>query len=317
MRKEKLDPRQSDFACNHVSIEMEYPRTGTDIEAFLFYLYHERIEVFIDSYSGWHVLARGRCSQLSPKNACRISNRQADECLQHGEDGGSIEEVAKFHFRNEYELVTYIRERRPALFKKLHPNTQKVADLPKPPKKSKPETGFVLVTQPTGSIERLDQAYRSFADVSPKSWLDNGKNAKIPTSNELDEDHKCFDCNSCCTYLNIIVDKPNKEDYINALLWYINHAGCELYLDKDRDWSVLFRGRCRQLDSNGLCGIYDRRPSICRRFPSDQCHGYDVVETVKEYFASERQLMSYLSRQRPGLFNKLRPELKELAGKGK
>jgi len=275
-KKEILNPREGDFACRNIAIEMPYPRTKPDVEGFLFYLYHGDAEVFIGCDGEWYLRVRGKCSQLTANGRCRIKNRQAEECLQHGHGIKTIKDAARFRFRDEYELLSYLREKRPALFRKLHPDTRKLADGP-----------------------RLEQ---KAAPPAPKSAI----------TGALDGEHECAECISCCTYINIIVENPKKAGDIDSFLWYIYHDRCEAYLDNDGDWSVLFRLSCANLNDWGLCGIYDRRPSICKKFSVKNCHGNDMAGTVRQSFKTERTLMRYLSIKRPGLLKKLRPELQRL-----
>jgi hypothetical protein len=39
-KKEILNPREGDFACRNIAIEMPYPRTKPYMQVFLFYVYH-------------------------------------------------------------------------------------------------------------------------------------------------------------------------------------------------------------------------------------------------------------------------------------
>lgn len=116
----------------------------------------------------------------------------------------------------------------------------------------------------------------------------------------------CSECAVCCTYLNIVVERPNDVEDVETLLSYIYHKNADLCLDEDGDWSVVFHNRCKQLDKNNLCKIYERRPYICRNFSEKNCHGDDFSESVKKHFSDEKDLMDYLGKRRPALYRKFR-----------
>ncbi len=110
-----------------MNIEMTYPRTRGDTEAFLWYLYHKKAQVYISTEGEWHLLMPSRCIQLTKDNRCKIASWQLHRCFQHTHpNSGRIEDVARFVFRTEEELLLYLRERRPALFKKLPAATRAV-----------------------------------------------------------------------------------------------------------------------------------------------------------------------------------------------
>lgn len=270
---EVLDPRNGSFPCNHISLEMNYPRSKGDIEAFLWYLYHEGVEVIIGNDGEWYIVVKGKCKQLKG-GKCLVADRQPDQCLQHGDEPRSIKSISRYYFKNELELLSYLKEKRPALLKKLHAKTRKIAN--------------------TGKAETIRKK----------------KNTKPLI---LGDGHDCSSCDICCTYLNIVVEKPSDEDNLNELFWYINHANCEINHDVDGGWSLLFRTCCELLKTDGLCGIYDRRPTVCRTFSSNNCHGSDFETSVKTKYQTEKSLLEHIIKKRPGLYKKLSPKIKRIA----
>jgi hypothetical protein len=273
---EILDPKRGAFPCNHISLEMNYPRSKGDIESFLWYLYHEGVEVIIGNDGEWYIVVKGKCKQLK-RGRCLIADRQPVQCLQHGDVPRSIKSISRFHFKTELDILVYLKEKRPALFKKLHAKTRKIAVTGKAVAKPKTAKGKKFV---------------------------------------LDGEHECSSCDTCCTYLNIVADRPTDEEDVNELLWYINHKNCEINHDEDGGWSILFRTACELLGRNGLCGIYERRPTVCKTFSSNNCHGNEFDNSVKMKFPTEKSLLAYLSKKRPGLFKKLSPKIKKAAKTG-
>ena len=281
MKKEKdvLNPANGDMPCNYVSIDMDYPRSKSGIEAYFWYLYHKNVEVIIDHEGEWFIIVKGKCSKLSGKR-CLINNYQPENCMQHGEKPRSLNEVAKYRFPTEQDLLAYLKDHRPALFKKLYPASRRIL-----------KNGNQVISKKPLKVKKTSAA----------------------NSSTLHDSHDCSKCDLCCTYLNITVDKPKSEKDVKNLLWYVYHDNCHLNLDEDGGWSVVFHNRCDMLDQNGLCGIYERRPSICRSFSSNNCHGTEYDNSVKEYFPTDKTLLSYFAKKRSALFKKFSPQLRKLA----
>ena len=79
-------------------------------------------------------------------------------------------------------------------------------------------------------------------------------------------DHPCFECAQCCTYVALEIDTPTTAKEYDYVVWYLVHRGVSLFVDWEDDWYLKFETRCNHLTDQGLCGIYDDRPIICRAF---------------------------------------------------
>ncbi|MBI5179141.1 MAG: hypothetical protein HZA04_07760 [Nitrospinae bacterium] len=124
--QKRIDPRENPLSCRYVNVEMTYPRTRSTIETFLWHIYHENSKVYISRKGEWHLLVPSRCSQLTTDNRCRLKH-QLEQCAQHTYPGAKkIEDVARFVFHNEDELLRYLKEHRPAIFKKMPLATRRV-----------------------------------------------------------------------------------------------------------------------------------------------------------------------------------------------
>jgi Fe-S-cluster containining protein len=55
------------------------------------------------------------------------------------------------------------------------------------------------------------------------------------------------------------------------------------------------KNRCRHLDSNNRCTIYENRPAICRRLDSNGCEYHDKP-AVRE-IRTQKQLKAYLQER--------------------
>lgn len=269
-KREKVNPRICSISCHNVNIEMEYPRTRGQAESYLWYLYHDA-EVYIDNDNDWYLNVPSRCNQLLKGGVCGVAGRQPEICGQHSGNGArKLDDVVRYRFTTERELLAYLKEKRPALFKKLPLGTRKAVNGSPPPKPKK------LKTIPKSATE-------------------------------------CADCGLCCQYMNIVVDRPTDQEDVEDLLWYQYHRDTNMHLDQDNDYGLHFPLRCRHLDENNLCKIYNRRPLICKQFKLSGCHGKDISESVKLKLDTEQALMAHLKKRRPGLFRKLSGKLRKLA----
>ncbi len=109
----------------------------------------------------------------------------------------------------------------------------------------------------------------------------------------------CQTCGgACCKYFALEVDRPRtSEDYDN-LRWYIAHENISIFIDK-KDWYLQVNTPCRYLTPESQCGIYNRRPKICREYgwnttEETECHGSEPDNLHDHYFANPEELEAYL-----------------------
>jgi len=83
----------------------------------------------------------------------------------------------------------------------------------------------------------------------------------------------------------------------DTLLWQLAHPNVELMKDDD-GWFLLFITRCQFLRSDGRCGIYNRRPQICREHKNTDCE-FDRQRSdgCELYFDSYQKLDDYCRRR--------------------
>ena len=88
----------------------------------------------------------------------------------------------------------------------------------------------------------------------------------------ISAENKCGYCkgSTCCTYLTQKISAPRTMEDFDLLLWQISHQNTQVYKDSD-GWFLLVNNRCRHLQDNGGCGIYDTRPQVCRDHDNDDC----------------------------------------------
>ena len=88
----------------------------------------------------------------------------------------------------------------------------------------------------------------------------------------LSSEEKCGYCTNttCCTYITQELDTPRSMEDFDTLLWQISHQNIQVYKDEG-DWYLLVNNRCRHIQKDGRCGIYEIRPQICREHSNEDC----------------------------------------------
>ena len=101
------------------------------------------------------------------------------------------------------------------------------------------------------------------------------KHPKLPTlsASLLDPATVCPPCGKCCRYVAVGIDGPVSVSGVSTALWLVYHKNVSVYQSHDGDWFVLFPAACDNLLPNGLCGVYDNRPFLCREYDIDGCEG--------------------------------------------
>ena len=104
----------------------------------------------------------------------------------------------------------------------------------------------------------------------------------------------CEHCTAaCCRYVAIPLDKPKRARDYDDIRWYLMHEGVTIFVEEG-DWYAQFQTRCKNLQADNLCGIYETRPEICRSYEPGECdytggdYGYDHLfthpEQVEDYY---------------------------------
>jgi Fe-S-cluster containining protein len=126
----------------------------------------------------------------------------------------------------------------------------------------------------------------------------------LPVIN-LAPDHPCVDCAQCCHYVAIEIDAPTTMTEYDYMLWYLVHPGVSVFVDFDNAWFVKFDSRCQHLQPNGMCGIYETRPVICREFDWKECERHLVDEPADKWlFTGADAFLAWFEKQRPRTYKK-------------
>ncbi len=112
---------------------------------------------------------------------------------------------------------------------------------------------------------------------------------------------KCSLCTAlCCTYITQALDTPRSIQAFDVLLWQVAHKGVHVFKDSN-GWYLLCQVRCEFLLPDNRCGIYERRPIICREHSNESCEfDRSVDEGCELYFQTFTELDAYCRKRFKG-----------------
>ena len=95
--------------------------------------------------------------------------------------------------------------------------------------------------------------------------------------------NNCNKCDGlCCKYFAMEIDKPTTRNDFENIRWYISHQKTSVFIQEGK-WYLNVNNRCRYLDRDNRCKIYENRPAICRRLDPKNCeyHDQDAVREIR------------------------------------
>lgn len=107
----------------------------------------------------------------------------------------------------------------------------------------------------------------------------------------------------CCRYIALPIDTPRQPRDYEDIRWYLMHEGVSVFVEDDQ-WYIAFHTVCRHLQPDQRCGIYARRPRICREYSTENCdyhsgdYGWELHLTCPEHL--DDYLAGPNARARPG-----------------
>ena len=116
---------------------------------------------------------------------------------------------------------------------------------------------------------------------------------------QLTPETKCGYCTNskCCTYITQEIETPRSKYDFDHLLWQLSHRNVQAYKDED-GWFLLIDNPCTHLQPGGRCGIYERRPQVCRQYSNDYCEFDEPAEKSFDlYFDGYESLLRYCRRR--------------------
>jgi len=111
-------------------------------------------------------------------------------------------------------------------------------------------------------------------------------------------ENKCDYCSAlCCSYITQELDSPRTMHAFDTLLWQIAHKGIHVFKDEN-GWYLLSMTKCEYVMPDNRCGIYDKRPLICREHSFDACEkDVPINEGCEYYFTSFDELDAYCRKR--------------------
>ena len=116
---------------------------------------------------------------------------------------------------------------------------------------------------------------------------------------EITPENKCSFCagSKCCSYFTQEIETPKSKYDFEHLLWQISHENVNIYQDDD-GWYLMVLTKCQHLLQDGCCGIYEKRPQICRDHDNDYCEYDEPAEKgFKKFFGSYESLHKFCKKR--------------------
>lgn len=116
---------------------------------------------------------------------------------------------------------------------------------------------------------------------------------------KITPENKCSHCPGtiCCGYLTQQISTPRSMKDFDHLMWQLSHRGIQLFKDGN-GWFLLINNPCLHLLPDGRCGIYERRPKICRDHDNDFCEFDEPAEKNFEFFFDGAEALDRYCRGR-------------------
>jgi Fe-S-cluster containining protein len=92
------------------------------------------------------------------------------------------------------------------------------------------------------------------------------------------------------------IDTPTCRKDFENIRWYLCHFDTTVFVEKGDKWYLHVQSPCRHLTPDGRCGIYDKRPKICREHNPSDCE-FDSEYAAEMRFGSIDELDDYIARR--------------------
>jgi uncharacterized protein len=126
----------------------------------------------------------------------------------------------------------------------------------------------------------------------------------------------CDKCSAlCCRYFALPIETPETRKQYDDVRWYLVHENCVVFIEK-KTWYLAVMAKCKHLQDDNRCGIYETRPRICRKYTTDNCDYHGGEYDYDKLFTSAEQLWEYADEQlKLAREKRLKKRLRESKGK--
>lgn len=117
---------------------------------------------------------------------------------------------------------------------------------------------------------------------------------------KITPENKCSFCvgSKCCNHVSMEIDAPRSMTDFDQLLWQVSHPQIEFYKD-DEGWFLMVTDiPCQHLSPTGGCGIYEKRPMVCREYSNDYCEFDEPAETGFDLHFKDYESLDNYCRKR-------------------
>ncbi len=102
----------------------------------------------------------------------------------------------------------------------------------------------------------------------------------------------CMHCTAkCCQYFALPLEEPTELEDYEHMRWFLLHDRASIFTD-DEDWYLMVHTTCKKLRPDNMCGIYETRPQICRKYSTTECE-YEDDWCYERYFETAEQVAEY------------------------
>lgn len=114
-----------------------------------------------------------------------------------------------------------------------------------------------------------------------------------PPRGQVPVERLCEYCTAkCCRYFALPIETPSERRDFDYIRWFLMHDRASVFVDGET-WYLLVQTPCEHLRTDNRCGIYDRRPQICRDYSTADCE-YEDHAVYDRYFEIADQVEEYI-----------------------
>jgi Fe-S-cluster containining protein len=111
----------------------------------------------------------------------------------------------------------------------------------------------------------------------------------------------CSGCDHCCNYVALEIDKPENEEELDQIRWFLLHKNVWVFIDHDDSWNLQFNTPCEKLDKK-KCSFYEKRPQICRDYSTENCEKYGDGDSFKFLWKTLEDFEGWLKNNKSKVF---------------
>ncbi|CAK0768451.1 conserved hypothetical protein [Gammaproteobacteria bacterium] len=110
----------------------------------------------------------------------------------------------------------------------------------------------------------------------------------------------CNGCAKCCMHINHEIDPPENDEDCDYVIWFLLHQNISIWIDDENVWFIEFKTPCKALKKE-LCGIYDKRPQVCREYSQSTCLNTNLDDDI--IFNTPEEFLDYMKKEKKYNYN--------------